>query len=299
MRSWALAALVATALTATAPFAAQADTLIDVTQEHIDTDVPMPTFKADTSWPKLPDDLILGQIPGLSIAEDDTVWILTRPNSLGATETGRSANPPTTSACCKLPPHVMQFDQEGNLLRGWGGADLAPGKSVFTGNGRNRSEEGDQQWPVNVHGLYVDADETVWIGGNGAGDHVILNFTADGEFIRQIGRRQVTQGNLSETYLGSPADISVNGKSVLVADGYTNTRVIEFSATNLAFTQLWGAYGTEPGSGTRSGDFDQSMATSTAEGGPDINAPEFEPMVHCVVRGPEKTVYVCDRRNNR
>ena len=41
------------------------------------------------------------------------------------------------------------------------------------------------------------------------------------------------------------------------------------------------------------------MTTSTAEGGPDINAPDFEPMVHCVVRGPDKTVYVCDQRNNR
>ena len=114
MRKWALAALAATTMS---HFAAQADTLIDVAQEHIDKDVPMPVFKADTSWPKLPDDLILGQIPGLSIAEDDTIWILTRPNSLGATETGRSTNPPITAACCKLPPHVMQFDQDGNLLR--------------------------------------------------------------------------------------------------------------------------------------------------------------------------------------
>lgn len=298
MRRWALAAFAMTA-TGVAPFAAQADTLVDIAHEHIDTQVPMPVFKADTGWPRLPDDIILGQIPGLSIAPDDTIWILTRPNSLDATETGLSTNPPITAACCKLPPHVMQFDQEGNLLRSWGGPELAPGESTFSGSGRDRKEEGDEQWPANVHGLYVDADETVWIGGNGAGDHVILNFTADGEFIRQIGRRQMTEGNLSQQYLGSPADISVNGDSVLVADGYTNTRVIEFAANDLAFSQLWGAYGTEPGSGTRAGDFDQSMATSTAEGGPDINAPDFEPMVHCVVRGPDKTVYVCDRRNNR
>lgn len=279
--------------------AANADTLVDIAQDHIDTSVPMPVFKADTSWPKLPDDMILGQIPGLSIAQDDTIWVLTRPNSLGPTETGRDTYPPITNACCKAPAHVLQFDQDGRLLRMWGGPALAPGQSTFSGDGRDRKEEGDEQWPANVHGLYVDADETVWIGGNGAGDHVILNFTADGEFIRQIGRRQVTKGNLSREYLGSPADISVNADSVLVADGYTNTRVIEFSATNLGFRQLWGAYGTEPGSGTRAGDFDQSMATSTAEGGPDTNAPEFEPMVHCVVRGPENTVYVCDRRNNR
>ncbi|MGB3470804.1 MAG: hypothetical protein WBA51_08285, partial [Erythrobacter sp.] len=276
-----------------------ADTLVDVVSERISEDVPVPTFKVDTSWPKLPDDMILGQIPGLSIAKDDTVWVLTRPNSLGPTEAGRDTDPAITAACCKAPPHVLQFDAEGNLLRSWGGPALAPGESTISGSGRDRGEDGDEQWPANVHGLFVDDDMNVWIGGNGSGDHVILNFTADGEFIRQIGRRQTTEGNLSQQYLGNPADISVNGDSVLVADGYTNTRVIEFAADDLAFQHLWGAYGTEPGSGTRAGDFDQSMATSTVEGGPDPSAPEFEPMVHCVVRGPDNTIYVCDRRNNR
>ena len=281
------------------PTPALADTLVDVVSERVSEDVPVPTFKVDTSWPKLPDDMILGQIPGLSIAKDNTVWVLTRPNSLNPTEAGRDADPAITEACCKAPPHVLQFDQDGTLLRNWGGPALAPGESTVTGSGRNRNEEGDEQWPANVHGLFVDDDMNVWIGGNGSGDHVILNFTKDGEFIRQIGRRQTTEGNLSQQYLGNPADISVNGESVLVADGYTNTRVIEFAADDLAFQHLWGAYGTEPGSGTRAGDFDQSMATSTVEGGPDPSAPEFEPMVHCVVRGPDNTIYVCDRRNNR
>jgi len=281
------------------PTPALADTLVDVVSERVSEDVPVPTFKVDTSWPKLPDDMILGQIPGLSIAKDNTVWVLTRPNSLNPTEAGRDADPAITAACCKAPPHVLQFDQDGTLLRNWGGPALAPGESTVTGSGRNRNEEGDEQWPANVHGLFVDDDMNVWIGGNGSGDHVILNFTKDGEFIRQIGRRQTTEGNLSQQYLGNPADISVNGDSVLVADGYTNTRVIEFAADDLAFQHLWGAYGTEPGSGTRAGDFDQSMATSTVEGGPDPSAPEFEPMVHCVVRGPDNTIYVCDRRNNR
>jgi hypothetical protein len=278
------------------PSALLADTLVEVESGRVKEGVPLPTFKADASWPKLPHDLILGQVPGLAVAKDDTVWILTRPNSLNPTEAGQSQDPPITAACCKAPPHVMQFDPAGMLLRAWGGPDLAPGTSTMTGEGR---EEGDEQWPANVHGLYVDADNTVWIGGNGSGDHVVLNFTADGEFIRQIGRRQATEGNLSEQYLGNPADIAHDGRSVLVADGYTNTRVIEFASKGLGFEQLWGAYGTEPGSGTRGGAFDQSMATSTAEGGPDPRAGDFEPMVHCVVRGPENTVYVCDRRNNR
>ncbi|MEO1729595.1 MAG: hypothetical protein AAFR64_02535 [Pseudomonadota bacterium] len=281
------------------PVAAQADTLVDVTSEHINEDVPMPQFKVDTSWPKLPDDMILGQIPGLSIAKDDTVWVLTRPNSLGATEIGRDTSPPITQACCTKPAHVLQFDQEGNLLRNWGGPTLAPGESTVTGSGRSRAEEGDEQWPANVHGLYVDANDTVWIGGNGNGDHVVLNFTKDGEFIRQIGRRQSTDGNASQSFLGNPADIAADGDSVLVADGYINKRIIAFGHNDLAFDQLWGAYGADPDGGTRDQPFDQSQATSTGDGGANPESRSFGDIVHCVVRGPENTVYVCDRRNNR
>jgi len=142
----------------TAP--AAADTLLEVTSERLNHEAPIPTFKVDAAWPRLPGDMILGQVPGLSVAEDDTVWILTRPNSLNFSETGLDADPPTAVACCKAPPHVLQFDQEGNLLRGWGGPELAPGESSFQGAGRERTESGDEQWPVNVHGLYVDGDDT-------------------------------------------------------------------------------------------------------------------------------------------
>ena len=278
---------------------AQADTLVDVVSEHVDEDVPMPMFKVDTSWPKLPDDMILGQIPGLSVASDDTIWVLTRPNSLDATETGRDTDPPITQACCTKPPHVLQFDQEGNLLRAWGGPELAPGESTVTGRGRDAVEEGDEQWPANVHGLYVADDGTVWLGGNGNGDHVVLNFTADGEYIRQYGRRQSTDGNASTEFLGNPADIAANDDSVLIADGYINKRIAEFSDDDNSFIRAFGAYGADPTGGTRAEPFDQSQATSTGDGGANPESESFGDIVHCVVRGPDNTVYVCDRRNNR
>ncbi|AKH42773.1 DNA-binding beta-propeller fold protein YncE [Altererythrobacter atlanticus] len=278
---------------------AAADTLVDISSERFNHEVPIPTFKADAAWPKLPEDMILGQAPGLSVANDDTIWVLTRPNSLGFTDIGLDAEPPIAVACCSAPPHVLQFDQEGNLLRGWGGPDLAPGSSTYEGEGRDRVETGDEQWPANVHGLFVDDAGTVWLGGNGDGDHVVLNFTADGEFIRQFGRRGSTDGNMSRQYLGNPADISHDGNSVLVADGYINKRIIEIGSDDLAFEHLWGAYGEDPDASTREGAFDQSQATSTGDGGPDPSSRSFGDIVHCVVRGPEDTIYVCDRRNNR
>ncbi|ARU15324.1 two-component regulator propeller domain-containing protein [Croceicoccus marinus] len=282
-----LLSLAASVAVIAVPQSAMADTLVDIVSEHVDEDVPMPLFQADASWPRLPEDTILGQSPGLAVDSQDTIWVLTRPNSLDPTESGLAQDPPIALACCRLPPHVLRFDQEGNLLSGWGGPQLAPGEG-----------EGEQ-WPANVHGLYVDDDGTVWIGGNGDGDHVVLNFTADGQFIRQFGMRGETDGNESRTTLGNPADIAANDESVLVADGYINKRVVELSDADLAMTHLFGAYGAVPGGGTRDEPFDQSQASSTADGGADPESRIFGDIVHCVVRGPDSTIYVCDRRNNR
>ncbi len=274
-----------------------ADTLVEIESERFNHDVPIPTFQADASWPRLPKNLILGQAPGLSVDHQDNIWVLNRPNSLDFSEIGRETG--LTHACCNAPPHVLQFDQDGNLLRSWGGTDLAPGDSVIEGQGPSAAETGDEQWPANVHGLYVDADLNVWLGGNGNGDHVVLQFTADGDYIRQIGSRQNTDGNMSTALLGNPADISFDGSSVLVADGYINKRIAEFAGEDLSFEHLWGAYGADPDGGTREGNFDQSQAASTGDGGANIISDSFGDIVHCVVRGPDDTIYVCDRRNNR
>ena len=276
---------------------ALADVLVPVEFERLNSEIPIPTFEADASWPQLPETMILGQAPGLAVDKNDHVWVLNRPNSLGFTDIGRDSG--ITQACCNAPPHVLQFDQDGMLVRSWGGEDLAPGQSTVTGQGPSATEEGDEQWPANVHGLYVDDDLNVWIGGNGNGDHVVLQFTADGDYLRQIGTRQQTEGNLSEEFLGNPADISVNGDSVLVADGYINKRIAEFGVDTLDFEHLWGAYGADPDGGTREGNFDQSQAADTGDGGPNPESTAFGDIVHCVVRGPEDTIYVCDRRNNR
>ena len=293
------AALAIAASTSLLAAPASADVLVEIASERLKHDVPIPTFKADASWPRLPEDLILGQVPGLSVDDEDTIWVLTRPNSLGFTDLGLESDPPQAVACCRAPKHVLRFDQDGNLLSAWGGPELAPGESTYEGQGRDRTETGDEQWPSNVHGLFVAEDDTVWIGGNGGGDHVVMNFTFDGEYLRQFGKRGVTEGNMSSTALGNPADISDNGESVLVADGYINKRIAQLDEGSLEFIRSWGAYGTSEDGGVREGEFDQSQATSTGDGGPDIDSESFGDIVHCVVRGPDGVIYVCDRRNNR
>lgn len=248
---------------------------------------PLPEFKVDASWPSLPETWIIGQVPGLTVDKHDNVWVLHRPNSLSALDLGSAQTPPT-GLCCEAAPHVLQFSPAGKLLRAWGGNALAP------------EENGVNQWPDNVHGLFVDDRDTVWLGGNGKGDHVVLNFSADGEFIRAIGKRLETSGNQDPTRLGNPADIVAlpDSNRILIADGYINKRVVSYQYSNSAPQQLWGAWGKAPLGGTREGDFSVSQA-SADNAGRATNAEHFGDIVHCVEHASNGLIYVCDRRNNR
>ena len=95
--------LLAAAAALTAPLPAMADTLVDIVSERVDESVPMPLFKADAAWPRLPEDIILGQSPGLAVDSQDTIWVLTRPNSLDPTESGLAQDRPSRSpaASCR------------------------------------------------------------------------------------------------------------------------------------------------------------------------------------------------------
>ena len=295
----ALPALLAFLLAASACSSPPADTaeqgadvaevaaLVDVHTQTFVQGRELPAFQVDAGWPLLPDSLILGQVPGLSVDPEGDVWIINRPNSLSATEIGAAQDPPA-AVCCYPPAHAMEFSAEtGELLTMWGGSDLTP------------EVDGTDQWPVNVHGIFVDGGGDVWIGGNGDGDHVVLRFTQQGEFVQALGQRGRTEGNMAPDALGNPADIhhDVETGRVVVADGYINKRIVMYDAESGDFVQLWGAYGEDPGGGTREGSFDQSQATGGSEA--NIESTSFGDIVHCVTKGPDGRYYVCDRRNNR
>jgi hypothetical protein len=113
----------------------------------------VPTFQVDPFWPKpLPEGWLLGQVAGVAVDEADRIWIIHRPDSLSEREVGATLDPPISKCCTPAPP-VLVFDVSGNLLRHWGG-------------------EGEgYDWPEVEHGIYVDLDGFVWVGGNGENDH--------------------------------------------------------------------------------------------------------------------------------
>lgn len=246
---------------------------------------PMPRFKVDAAWPATPDDLMIGQVSGVAVDRQDNVWIVHRPHSLGPTDTGLAQTPPI-AVCCKPAPPVVKFGKDGRYLAGWGGPDSAP------------TVDGVNQWPTSLHGIFAADDGTIWFGGNGKGDHVVMNYSADGKFIRAIGHRDQTGGNLAEDKLGNPSDVNVSEGEVLISDGYINKRVIGFDAKTNAFKGYWGPYGGEPAGAERVGDFDPSHG-ATSDRAADPDAKTYGAIVHCVVPTRDGHVYVCDRQNNR
>jgi DNA-binding beta-propeller fold protein YncE len=248
------------------------------------TSMQVPRYQVDPAWPKqLPNHWLVGAVVGVAVDARDHIWITHRPATL---------QPNETRSFWKAAPPVLEFDQEGNLVSSWGG----PGAGY--------------EWPQLEHGIYVDHQENVWLGGGGEKDAQILKFTRQGKFLLQIGHQGKNGGSNDTQNLGGTANMVVDAAAneLYVADGYVNHRVIVFDATTGAYKRHWGAYGKKPDdayfqtAGERlPGPF---SGTVQHENRPSQYDPKGPPppqfrIVHAVRIANDGLVYVCDRTNDR
>jgi DNA-binding beta-propeller fold protein YncE len=244
----------------------------------------VPTYRVDPAWPKpLPNRWLVGAVAGVAVDNKDHVWIVHRPGTL---------QPNETRSIWRAAPPVLEFDPEGNLVQSWGG----PGEGY--------------EWPDLEHGIYVDEDDNVWLGGGGEKDAQVLKFTRQGKFLMQIGHKGKNTGSNDTQNLGGAANVTIDraANELYVADGYVNHRVIVFDAATGAYKRHWGAYGKRPDDGffTRAGERLPSPFSGAVQhenrpsqydpDGPP--APQFR-IVHVVRIANDGLVYVCDRTNDR
>ena len=227
-----------------------------------------PTFEVDPDWPQLPNDWITGEVSSMAVDGRDHVFALHRPHTVAEEDRDRAA------------PPVIEFDANGEFVNAWGGM----------GDGYD--------WPYNEHGLFVDHNGDVWIGGNNPTggspqseieDNMILKFSNQGEFLMQIGGRNLGTTNLDTDAVRKSADIFLYEPTneLFVADGYGNRRVIVFDADTGEFKRMWAAFGKE------ASDTEPEADPDSADG------PPWFGTVHAIEVSNDGLVYVGDRNNSR
>src|SRR5687767_10811771 len=233
-----------------------------------------PTFQVDPNWPTIPNNWVLGEVSSISVGPNDHIWVLHRPLSIPADRRANAA------------PPVLEFDTTGKLLSSWGGPP----------------QGGGYDWPDREHGIYADEKGFVWIEGNGGWpkptaegrtDDMILKFTSEGKFVRQIGARGKSTGNADTVNVHQPADLFVHTPTneLFVADGYGNQRIVVFDAETGRFKRAWGAFGNTP---------PPTMTANPAVSAPAGTEPPMQfGLVHAVKVSRDNIVYVADRTYRR
>lgn len=217
----------------------------------------VPSFEVDPFWPApLEYPSILGPVSGVTVAPDGNILIVTRQDGFSSVNEINSVT--GTGDCCTPIDAVVEFAPDGSLVRAWGGPDQG------------------YPWPNTPHGIAVDPEGNIWIGGGaragggggfggGGGaaptvDTQILKFSRDGQHLATFDGFQGA-GRFS---------FDAGANEAYVADGYAGDRVVVLDISTGEELRSWGANGDQPFSG-----------------------------VACAARADDGLVYVCDRGNNR
>jgi hypothetical protein len=239
-----------------------------------------PVYKVDPFWPKpLPNKWAMQQIVDISIDKDDHIWMINRdeprPDELGA-----ATNPPRTD-CCVVGPEIIEFAQDGTVLKSWGHKGWVAG------------------WPQHLQSMIVDREGNVWISGTEPGDS-IQKFDSNGKLLWDFGHRwpkgkEVKQDNQQTELLMGVEDFELDqdAKEIYVADGARNKRVLVFDMNTGAFKRGWG------GHGLPLSEIDNNPTPPYDISGPPPDVKQFVQVIHTIHLSKDGLLYLGERGADR
>jgi len=234
-----------------------------------------PRYLYDPGWPKpLPNNWKMGGVTGLAVVPgDDTVWAYDRPNDLTNIELEKEIG---IADCCTLPPSMIHFDKEGNVIGSFAAPqghgmdvdskgfaylgqntvrkyDVKTGKLVAEIPHTPETENGNKftmpQLPNHTPGQGGQGPVAGFLppppgagrggrGGGGEGPNPAQQAAARAAF-------RAKYPPTTPMIVGGLEEIRVDeaNNEIYVLDNYLNGRILVFSLDNFEFKRGWGAYG--------------------------------------------------------
>ena len=259
----------------TLAFAAGVAFALTYTRDTVEAQGGAPRYLYDPGWPKpLPNNWKIGGVTGLAVVPGgDTVWAYNRPNDLTNLELEKELN---ASDCCTLPPSMIHFDKEGNVIGSFQAPqghgmdvdskgfaylgqntvrkyDTRSGKMVAEIPHTPETENGGKftmpQLPNHTPGQGGQGPVAGFLppppgaargrgGEGGGGGDAAAAEARRAEFRKKYPpTTPMIVGGLEEIRIDEPAN------EIYVLDNYLNGRVLVFSLDKFEFKRGWGAYG--------------------------------------------------------
>ncbi len=188
-------------------------------------------------WPELPEGRVLGSAAGVAVNAHGQVFVFHRVN--------RVWSEPLPLEPIAAPAIAVFDARSGKLLR-----EIAPATFAMP------------------HGLSIDREGNLW--ATDVALHQVFKLTPEGKVLMVLGERGVPGADSDHFNRPTQVGFAADG-TILVADGYRNTRIARFSADG-RFIGQWGTPGDGPGQ---------------------FNTP------HGIAIDAAGKVYVADRQNDR
>lgn len=238
-----------------------------------------PQYRVDPFWPKpLPNRWSMQQVTGISVDSMDHVWFLNRGNAPEQDEIGGDGTP-FPVLCCVRGPELIELDQEGNVVKAWGGP-------------------GYPSWPSGLQTVIADTKGFIWISGTQPQDSII-KYTRDGKMVWDFGHRPPAEAGMMPEN-NQETNFLIN-KGRFQLDEVANElfiiqqkRVLVYDASTGAYKRGWGGHGMP-----LSEISNDPIPGYTWSGGPPPEERNFVPELHFVEISRDRRVYIGERGQNR
>ena len=211
--------------------------------------VPEIPYRSVSDFLKLPADLYLGEVAGVSLNSKGHIFVFSR---------GQTTGPAYGAAAAQL----LEFGADGKFIR-------EIGHNLYA-------------WSF-AHSVKVDKDDNIWVADKGS--DMVIKFNPEGRVIMVFGRRQEASDEGTEPLKHPrPPLLPVDGMfrqvtdmawdaagNTYISDGYVNSRIAKVDKEG-NWLKSWGEPGSEPGQ---------------------LNTP------HSIAVDAQGQVYVADRGNRR